>query len=128
MAFWSGNGGSIKVGSTTHNFVGKWTLRKNSRLTENTHSGTPATNYLAVVPDHSWTVEIPWDDTVLPDTDMGLSEGGQVTLTFNYGASGKFAVLTNTTVETIEEVDDNAQDIIRVVLSGKGGTLTRPVT
>lgn len=130
MAFWSGNGGEILVGTgspVTLN-VAKHTVRKTSRLAENTHSGTPATNFEHVVPHYEWTVEVPWDDSNLPDTDVGLIEGAKVIIRFNDGASGKYLTLTDTSVETIEEVDDNANDIIRSVISGKGGTLTRQVT
>jgi hypothetical protein len=31
-------------------------------------------------------------------------------------------------VETLEQVDDNENDIIRAVVSGKGGSLTRETT
>lgn len=127
MAFHSGNGSTITVGAVVLHCK-KATLRKGARLVENTHSGTSSSNYVKVVPDHSWTAEVPWDDTNLPDTDAGLVEGQQVTITFAKGASGKTAVLTNTTVETLEDVMDNEGDIIRTVVSGKGGALTRETT
>jgi hypothetical protein len=121
--FWSGNGGSIVVGATTLN-IGKWTLRKGARLVENTHSGTPSTNYEKVVPDNSGTIDVPWDSTNIPDSGAGLISGAKVTLVFNLGASGKFHTLTNTSIEVNEDTDDNAQDIIRTSVSFKGGTLT----
>lgn len=103
-------------------------LRKGARLSDNTHSGVAAANYDAVVPDHAWSASIPWDDTNIPDTDFGLVEGAKVTLRFNQGATGKFEVLTGTTVEHVEDVHDNAGDIIRTEVSGKGGVLTRALT
>lgn len=127
MPFWSGNGSTLTVGAVVLH-CRRATLRKGARLAENTHSGTASANYDLVVRDHSWTVEIPWDDTNLPDTDAGLTEGAKVTITFAKGSSGKTAVLTNTTVETLEDVMDNAGDIIRTVVTGKGGVLTREVT
>jgi hypothetical protein len=132
MSVWSGNGGSVistpAVGGPFTLAINKWTLRKHARLTENTTSANTASNYEKVVPDYSWTLDIAWDDTTLPDTDLGLNEGDKVILKFNYGRSTKFSILTDTTIETADEVDDNATDIVRVALSGKGGTLTRPVT
>lgn len=127
MSFWSGSGGEIIVGGVTLHCT-KHTVRKTSRLAENSHSGVAATNFEHVIPHYEWTVEVPWDDTNLPDTDAGLAEGAKVTIRFNDGASSKFKTLTNTSVEVVEEVDDNQGDIIRSVISGKGGTLTRQTT
>jgi hypothetical protein len=127
MAFWSGNGSSMLVGAVTlHCRANR--VRKGARLTENTHSGTSSSNYEKVVPDHAWEADVPWDDTNLPDTDAGLTEGTKVTIVFSMGASGKSETLTNTTVETVEDILDNAGDIIRSRITGKGGVLTRPVT
>lgn len=127
MANWSGNGSSMLVGAVTlHCRLTR--LRKNARLTENTHSGVSSSNYDKVVPDHSWSASVPWDDANLPDTDAGLVEGAKVTIVFAMGASGKSETLTNTTVESLEDVMDNAGDIIRTEVTGRGGALTRPVT
>lgn len=127
MAFHSGNGGAVQVNATVLN-IGKWTLRKAARLAENTHSGTTASNYEKVVPDHSGSIEIPWDDTNLPDTDVGLKEGDKVTIVFAYGRSGKTQTLADTTVETVEDTDDNSNDIVRTMVTFKGGVLVRATT
>jgi uncharacterized protein YndB with AHSA1/START domain len=127
MAYQSGNGGEVLVGAVTLH-VGKWTLRKTSRNVDNTHSGVTSSNYEHVVPDHSATLEIPWDDTNIPDTDAGLAEGVKVTLTMNLGSTAKTQVLTNTLVESVEDVCDNSGDIIRTVVTVKGGSLTRALT
>jgi hypothetical protein len=127
MPNWSGNGSSMQVGANT--LQARLTrVRKGARLAENTHSGTSSSNYDKVVPDHAWSGSIPWDDTNLPDTDVGLVEGAKVTVTFPMGASGKSETLTGTTVEYLEDVMDNAGDIIRTDVAGRGGVLTRPVT
>lgn len=127
MAFWSANGSKLTIGVTTLE-CRMTRLTQSARLAENTHSGTTSTNFEAVVKDHSWSASIPWDDTNLPDTDFGLVEGAKVTLIFNFGSSTKTATLTNTSVERIEHVMDNAGDIIRTEISGRGGILTRPTT
>lgn len=129
MSFYSGNGGGILIGTSTTPFqIGKWTVRRNARLVENTHSGVSSSNYELVVPDHSFSVEIPWNDADLPDTDAGLVPGAKITITFQFGTSSKTCQLTSTSVETLEEVDDNANDIVRAVCSGKGGAFTPPST
>jgi hypothetical protein len=127
MAFWSGNTSLLTIGATTLN-CRMTRISQGARLAENTHSGTSSTNFEQVVKDHSWSASIPWDDTNLPDTDFGLVEGAKVTLIFNFGASGKAATLANTSVERVEHVMDNAGDIIRTDVSGRGGSLTRAVT
>lgn len=127
MAFHSANGSSMQVGATTlHARLTR--VRKAARLTENTHSGTSSALYHKVVKDHAWSGSVPWDDTNLPDTDVLLIEGDVVTIVFALGASGKTETLTNTTVEFLEDIMDNAGDIIRTEISGRGGVLTRPVT
>jgi len=127
MAFWSGNGSSLQIGVTTlHCRMTR--MRKAARLAETTHSGTSSSVYQQVVKDHSWSASIVWDDTNLPDTDFGLTEGAQVTLIFNIGGSGKTETLTGTTVESLEDIMDSTGDIIRTEITGKGGVLTRPVT
>lgn len=127
MANWSANGSLItKGGSTLH--VTNVSYVDGARLTENTNSANSSTNYDKVVADNSWSCDIPWDDTNLPETDFGLTSGSKVTLIFNMGSSGKTATLTNTTVERLEMIMNNEQDIVRSRITGRGGALTRPVT
>lgn len=128
--FWSGNGGNVVVNPSpgVSLNIARWMLRKGSRNVENTHSGVSSTNFEKVVSDHSGSIDIPWDDTNLPDTDAGLVEGAKVTIRFNLGTSGKFQTLANTIIESVEDTDDNSQDIVRTTVNFKGGVLTRPVT
>lgn len=127
MAYWNGLGGSILRGASSI-AVTKHVVRKTSRLAETTNSGNTATSFQEVIPHYEWEAEGVWDDTVLIDTDQGLVEGDVVTITFNDGGSTKTVVLTNTTVESIEEVEDVVNDVIRWTARGKGGTITRQVT
>jgi len=127
MAFQSANGSSLQIASTTLN-CRVTRITKRSRTTENTHSGVASSNYEHVVYDHAWSASVPWDDTNIPDTDFLLIEGTKVALKFPLGTTGKFNLLTNTIVETVEDICDNAGDIIRTEITGKGGVLTRAVT
>lgn len=127
MSMHTANGSKLTVGAV--DLQCRLTrVRKGSRLAETTHSGVSSTTYQQVVKDHSWSASVNWDDTNLPDTDVGLTEGSVVTITFTMGDSSKTEILTNTTVEMLEDVMDSAGDIIRTEISGKGGVLTRPVT
>ncbi len=129
MAFHSGNGGGITVGGGSELNIGRYTVRAPFRLAENTHSGTSgATNYEPVVRDVSWEVDIPFDDTNIPDTDMGLVSGNKVTIVWQLGSSGKTVTTTNTTVENVEFINDPANDIVRARVTGKGGTYTAATT
>ncbi len=122
--FWSGNGGSVVINGTTLN-VGKWTVRKTMRLVENTHSGVANTNFEGVVPHFEGSFEIPWDSSNIPDTTLGLTGATKLTtLTLNYGRSTKFQTFANCSVESLEEVNDNANDIVRAVCSWKGGSIS----
>jgi hypothetical protein len=127
MSFWSGNGSSLQIASATLE-CRLTRMRKAVRLGETSNSGSSSSSYIKVISDHSWSASIPWDDTNLPDTDFGLTEGAVVTLKFPMGASGKFEQLAGTTVESLEDIMDNTGDIIRTEASGRGGVLTRPVT
>lgn len=128
MSFWSGVGGEILVGATALN-IGKWKLRAEPRLVENSHTGVAdGTNFEKTRLHCTWDLEIPWDDTALPDTDVGLSGTSKVTITFKMGASGKTYVLTNTSPGPLDIANDSENDIVRVTLSGQGGILTRPTT
>src|SRR5437016_3676642 len=127
--FVSGNGGYITVtvpsGAPVRLDIKKWTLKKTSKNVENTHSGTPSTNFEHVVPHYEWDVEVPIDITNFPDAATLLREGTKATITFYLGTSGKFDVLSNTLVQDLSDVDDNSEDILRTTVTGKGGTLTQ---
>jgi len=122
----SGNGGYLEVreagtSSYTRYEDTKWVLRITDRLTENTHSGTPATNFEAVVPHVEWSADIPMDVLNIPsDTALGFSK---IDAVFFVGDTGLFYDLRNTSNEVGEVTNDNAQDIVRVATSGRGGFL-----
>lgn len=131
MAFWGGPGGDLIVDPSgvpkTIN-VRSHKVRKKSISAQNNHSGVAADNHEPLLPAYEWEALIPWDDTNIPDVDMGLVENTKVTLKFKDAGSGKFCTLTNTLVENLEEAYDVDEDIIVMTASGKGGTLTRQVT
>ncbi len=109
--------------------IGRWEVNSNARLVENTHSGTSgSSNFEIVVYDNSSTLEIPVDDTNLPDTDMGLVRGAKVTVVYQMGNSGKTCTLTNTTVENFAYINDPQNDIVRARVTTRGGVFTAPVT
>lgn len=130
MSFWSGNGGGITVNGGSELNVGKWTVNRTMRIVENTHSGTSgSTNFNAVVAHVEWTVEVPFDDAALIDTDSGLVPGTSISaLVLQHGNSGKTISIANTMVEAVQTVNDPQGDIVRYVVNGKGGAYTPPVT
>jgi hypothetical protein len=127
VAFHSANGSIITKSATTLHTTNV-TVVDGARLTENTGSQNASTNFDKVVADNSSNFDVPFDDTNIPTTDVGLNPGDKVTLVFTMGQSGKTSTLTNTTVERVEAVMNNEQDIVRCRVSTRGGVLTRPVT
>ena len=131
MAFWSGLGGSVIVdptGTPKTIVAHSHTVRKTSKNTENTHTGSVASNFEHLYPHYEATIKVPWDDTNLPDVDVGLQEGAKVNIKFPDGNSTKFLILSGTLVESLEEELDVMSNIILAVITTKGGTLTRQVT
>lgn len=123
----SGHGGYVQTsvnGSSwvTHD-VATWTLTDGSRTTENTHSGTGGgTRYDHVVKDPNWRLELPWDQDSPPD--VNFSSGQKIYVRFKHGAGAVIRQCSLTTVENIETVDNNASDIVRSTVSGKGGVIS----
>ncbi len=101
--------------------VAEWTLTRTDRLTENTHSGVAATNYEKVVPDNSWRLNAPWDQDGPLDS---LVTQSKIHIRFKHGSGAVLRQCANTTVESIETVDNNSNDIVRVNMSGKGGVVS----
>lgn len=128
--FISGNGGYITASPTsegglshTRLDIGKWTLRITTRLAENTHSGVSSTNFESVVRHNEWSLEVPLDIENFPE-NIGFDQADKVDIVFNIGESGNFYTLTGSSVETLEYVDDQSQDIVRIMISGKGGSIS----
>jgi hypothetical protein len=123
----SGNGGYIYASTDGFTYrqihVGTWTLTRSARLAENTHSGTQgSSSYVRAVRDNSWRLEFPWDE----DSEAlyeDLIAADFLHVKFKYGASDLEVELAYTTLETAEVVDNNASDIVRAVLAGRGGRI-----
>lgn len=129
MGFHTGNGGGVTVNGGSALNIGRYTVRFPSRPAENTHSGTSGyTNYEHVVRDCSSDFQVPFDDTLIPDTDSGLVPGTKVTLVFTLGGSGKTVTLANTLVTDYEYENDPSGDIVRARVATKGGTYTAATT
>lgn len=118
----SGNGGNVLVNGG-YIVISKWTRKWTARLTENTNSSTVGyTNYEIVVYEVSWTLEGPWDENNIPDQAGGLIPGNKVQINFGYGGGSPIVQsLGQTSVEEVEIVDDEKEDIVRFTATGKGG-------
>ncbi len=123
----SGNGGYISISVDGISYqridVGTWTANFGRRLAENTHSGTEGnTNYHKVVRDNTWRLEMPFDsDSPAVDFITQVLNAEYLWIKFVYGESGVEDTLARTTLEGYEVTDNNASDIIRATMSGKGG-------
>lgn len=121
------NGGYVSLAGTpnvtAHNSM--WTLNDMNRLAEVTNSAYGGSQFAPTLQDPSWTIEIPRDDTLFPEA-LGFVSGTFITsLWFKLGAENKTHRVNATTVETVTTVNDNKGDVIRVTVTGKGGTVQR---
>src|SRR5687767_7439171 len=126
MSAVSGNGGKMQIGVADFH-IGKWTLNKNPRLSEVTNSGnTSGTRYKKVVLDPSWSCELPFDSAQTIEA-AGIDSGTEIaSLKFKLGSGTTYYTLANTTVDTVESITDNNNDVVRYKITGKGGDLTGP--
>lgn len=70
----------------------------------------------------------PWDSTVLPDVDVTLDAGDEVTLKLYVGDSSKFYSFA-AVVENLEITCNETNDVVRYSLTYKSsGTITDPIT
>ena len=100
---------------------GNWTVR----LAEVTNSAPGGSRYAPVCEDHSWSLEVPRTDTAYPEL-LGLRAGNILAeVVFKHGADTKCDILRYTTIESDPVTDDQGTDVVRIMISGKGGDLLR---
>ncbi len=91
---------------------------------ENSHSGTGgSSNYEHVIYDHSWSLDLPWDEDNQPDNDLGIVEGNKIGIRFKHGDGDVKEAILNTLVGPLETRNNTSNDIVRVRITGKGGVL-----
>jgi hypothetical protein len=121
----SGLGGYVQISmdgsSWTTLDVAEWTLTRTARTTENTHSGCSATNYDVVCPDNSWRLSAPWNQDGPLDS---LVTQSKIYVRFKHGSGAVLRQCSLTTVESIETVDQQSNDIVRVTMQGRGGVVS----
>ena len=128
----SGHGGAIIVdpsGGATQFENTDWTLNKTAVLADITDSSTSGyQKKKSIVKGGTFTINGVWDDTTIPDTDVTLDQGDEVTLKLEVGAGSKFYQFA-AIIETLTVTDDNRADVIRYAVTGHvNGTITDPVT
>lgn len=131
MSIPSGNGGYVlpaELSNPVAVAVGRWAGDWDSRLAEVTQSDSGGgTAYKHVVEDPKWTAEFAFDDTIFIET-LGWDSGTELEeIFFKKGASALCDLVSNTTVETVNYTCDNQGDVVRVRVTGKGGTVTTNV-
>lgn len=126
--FHKGNSGAVWFGNTEL-YVSEWTLVKNPRLDEITHSGSAgAAQWKKTVVEGSGRIAGPWDSTVIPDTDISADAGDEVTLKLYVGDSGKFYSFA-AVIDNLEITNPQTQGVSRFSLNYKSnGAITDPVT
>lgn len=119
MATWRGHGGAVKIKSPQVTLgVSKWTVDESAVLANKTNSTSLGHKQRqATVRDTSITIELPWDDTQDPDA-LGLNPGTSHVLELNKGESGKKMATNTFVIEKRGFIDDEDEDIVRLVISG----------
>lgn len=120
----SSAGGFCSLTGTAAEFdVSMWRGNWRVRDSDTTTSGQTATRYSSVIPDNSWTIEMPRDSVNFP-TMLGLTVGTTLsTLVFKLGADTKCDIVSNTLITDIDKVCNPGGDVVRITISGKGGSL-----
>ena len=122
----SGNGGYIQLaaGGANIQHVSQWTGNWMNRLAEVTNSGFAGSQYAPTLPDPSWSINLPRDDTAFPEA-LAIVEGTILAnVYFKLGADSKYERVQMTTVESVQKVCNNAGDVVRITITGKGGIVT----
>jgi len=85
------------------------------------------TSYAPVTRDPQWRVEFPHDDASFVEA-LGLEEGNIIAQMWFFHATTKADRLCLTFVDGVEKMRDSANDVVRVVVTGSGGRLTKNLT
>jgi len=119
MATWRGQGGAVTVlGNNTALGVSKWTADETVVLANKTNSKSAGHKQRqGTVRDSTFSIELPWDDTQDPEA-LGLVPGSVIALTLNKGESGKKMSTSQAVIEKRGWVNDEDEDLVRLVLSG----------
>lgn len=119
MSTWRGHGGKCIVTNTNIELgISKWSADETSVLANKTNSKSLGHKQRQkTVDDTSWTIELPWDDTQDPNA-IGLASGSTIKLVLEKGESGKKMTSNSAIIEKVGYVNDEDEDIVRLVISG----------
>jgi hypothetical protein len=127
MPLQSAHSGHVELGTGAPVIVpnqrwnGNWRVRL-SEVTQSDSGGS--TLEFPVVQENMWEFSAARDDANFPEA-IGLTPGTiQAVMWFKLGAGNKADKLVNTTVEEVNPVVDNTNDVVRVTVRGKGGKVT----
>lgn len=125
--FHKGNGGKATVGGTDVNIT-DWEFTKKTRAAETTHSGTAGwVTFKGTTKEAEGTINVVWDSDQIPDTDITMDVGDEITLALFVGDSAKFYSMT-AMIETLKLISKNTEDVVRWTVTFKGWAVTDPVT
>lgn len=121
MAQHKGNGGEVffGAGAGTSLAVSKYTLDKDVKLANKTHSKSNGRKLRhPTVGDDQFVLEIPWDDTINPQT-IGCKEGTDgVKVSLKIGDSANSWTCAGCIIEKVRYINDEDEDIVRLELTG----------
>jgi hypothetical protein len=106
-------------------FSTNWQMRTGETTTSGSGGGT---RHAPVNCDPTWSVEFPQDTVDYPEA-IGLTKGTIIAkMFFSTGVPNVADKLEYTIVESVDKTVDAQNDVPRVVVRGKGGTVTENQT
>lgn len=123
MSIPSANGGYVSIGAGGGNtqHVARWTGDWMNRLAEVTTSAYGGAQYTSALEDPSWSFEVPRDSTAFPEA-LNFKPGYFFSdIWFKLGADTVADRVSNTTVERVSKENNNAGEVVRITVSGRGG-------
>lgn len=134
MALFSANGGSVTVigigdaGANVTFDVTEWSIPEGNRVSDVSTSAQNYSKFLGTLEDNSWSFSLPMDIDNAPNDYPDFVAGSSgLTIYFKVGNTAFYHKIADTTVNPMNDQNNNAGDAFRMTVSGQGGTLTRYV-
>lgn len=103
----------------------RWEGNWDPQLTKVTTSATPGEAYVKTTSNPTWSISLPrGSDPAGFLSALSLEPGTILTKAyFKLGADSRCDVVTDTTVGAVRRVCDQSGDVVRIDISGQGGTV-----
>jgi hypothetical protein len=127
VAYWSSQGGHVKLTAAVTVPVSDWEAERTSRLAETTVSTSGGERRKKVLGGGTWTFNCPWDDSQTPES-LGLREGAELADMRLFLGESSLMLQFAGIVERVRYVSNATNDVVRLTVSGfVQGTIPDPL-